>query len=139
MKYNKEELSKLAKGVFKDDKTSPSVYANEEGTFLNSDQYEERKKAGTHKSFVFEFKNPNVKPAPVADESAKDAEIAELKRSIADRDEALVDAHDHIKAQDARIDSLEHEISDIKQAALMATPALAPEPSKKKSTKTAKA
>lgn len=96
--YTKEEIAEFAKGVFGDDKTSPVIYANDTGKFLNHLQYEalqkdEKADEAYKKSFTYKFENPNVKKETVANEviiidgepiSAADAAklVADLKAEI---------------------------------------------------------
>lgn len=70
MTYTKEALAGLAKGVFADDKTSPSIYADAEGTFRNSTQYDALEEKD-QKKFPFEFKNLNRKEEPTAPEGGE--------------------------------------------------------------------
>lgn len=84
-KFNKEELTELAKGVFKDDKTSPSIYADEHGTFRNSVQYE-KMTAAEKKLFPFEFKNPNVKDSKKQEAESEKLEELEMKISRLEQD-----------------------------------------------------
>lgn len=119
IKYNKEELAELAKGDFRGSKNAV-LYAREDGTFLNERQYEESKKKGEHKDFVHVFKNPSMKPAPVAGSTEKDAQIADLKKEIAAKDELLEEAAARLDSNQETILGLRQEIADLKKAA--ATP-----------------
>ncbi len=105
-KYTKEELTELAKGVFCDDKTSPSIYANEEGTFRNSVQYDalpnksEDGKPGKD-SFLFEFKNPNVKAVDQSTTILIDGQeitIAQIKESYAQLESELIEANEKLRS-----------------------------------------
>jgi predicted RNase H-like nuclease (RuvC/YqgF family) len=87
--YTKEELNELAKGVFATDKTSPSIYANEEGTFRNAVQYEKMSDEDKAK-FPHAFKNPHVKQTA---ETVSDAKIEKK-----------------IKAYESTIETLEAEL-----------------------------
>lgn len=93
--YTEKELSELAVGVFRDDKTSPRIYADASGTFRTPQQYDELKKEGKHEPFKFVFENPNNKQVPKtqAEVDAKSAQrIAELEVQVAELESQLADA-----------------------------------------------
>jgi peptidoglycan hydrolase CwlO-like protein len=117
-KYTEEELAELAKGVFKDDKESPVVYADEFGTFRNSVQYEALKKEGKHTPFKYAFKNPSVKQSQSVDADKHAARISDLESQIEDlqdeRDAAQEKAEGAAKtidSQRSKIAALETDLS----------------------------
>lgn len=135
-KFTKEELAEFAIGVFKDDKESPSVYADSTGTFRNSLQFaamtvEDRE--GFH-----EFKNPNVKQVEASGEvkvivlgmalsgaeverliselkASSEAVVINLNASIAEANElrGKVTAHEAVAAAFAELKDLYEELKTI--------------------------
>lgn len=101
-KYSKQELAELAQGVFRDDKESPSIYANEEGTFRNSKQYAAM--SSDERKAFHEFKNPHV----------KESENDELKALFEKMEQQAV----QISAQADQIDALREQVD--KQAETIA-------------------
>lgn len=121
--YTEEQLAELAKGVFNDDKTSPSIYANEVGTFRNSVQYaamsDEEKK-----TFPFEFKNPNVKSVEV---SVVDTEAITALQSQLDEANAEIARLNGLKSISAAKDlQAQLDAANAKIAELTAAPTPAP-------------
>lgn len=88
VKYSKEELAELAKGVFKDDKESPAIYADEEGTFRNSLQFEAMT-AEERENFPFKFESPYHKKVE-EDEKPAGTIVVKGKEVTADEIEQLI-------------------------------------------------
>jgi hypothetical protein len=112
MKYSKEELAELAKGVFKDDKESPMVYADDEGTFRTPQQYAAMKKEGKHTGFTNVFKNPNVKEGTAA-APASDPEM-EKKLAEALKEIDRLNTLKSVKEAKAALDAKDAEIAELK-------------------------
>lgn len=115
-KYTEKELAELANGVFNDDKESPVVYADDNGTFRTPQQYEELKKKGQHIGFEFVFKNPNVTEAktvalPAADPEA-DKKIEALEKEIERLNElkTVKGAQEQLDAKDKTIADLQSKL-----------------------------
>lgn len=106
-KYTKDELKELAKGVFRSNNTTARIYAREDGTFINEEQYEERQKEGTHKDFNFKFDNPNVKQKAVDSGELEKVrkDLGEAKGLIEKQKKALV-------AKDAEIKKLKEQLKE---------------------------
>lgn len=113
--YTKEELAELAKGVFKDDKESPMIYADANGTFRTPAQYEALKKEGKHKDFSFEFKNPNVKSVKAEAADADPATAEKLAEALKEIDrlnglKSVTQAKAALEAKDVEIADLKKQI-----------------------------
>lgn len=119
MKYSEEELAELAKGVFRDDKTSPSIYADEEGTFKNSQQYDAMSDEEKEK-FPFEFKNPNVKETTLTTDPALAKENADLKAEI-ERLNGLKSVA-AVKAAEAEVTTLQSKVAELEAKIVELTP-----------------
>lgn len=143
-KYTKEELAERAKGVFRSNKSLAAVYASENGTFLNAKQYEAARKEGKHTGLI-EIKNPAAKVMLIVDESAKDAEIAELKKEVAGKDARIaelsdeISGYEHLKVENEKLQIENAKLrSSINGPSAPLADAKPPKATRKSSTKPAK-
>lgn len=85
-KYTEEQLSELAVSVFRDDKNAACYHADENGTFLNEDQYALRSDA--EKKAFKRFDNPNKAKVELSEEEKAAAAEAAAAKAAADAEKA---------------------------------------------------
>lgn len=100
-KYTNEELKALALDSLKGDTITSALYAYEDGTFLNPEQYKMLLKGDPKEAKeLYKIDNPNLKKSEDVIELKE--QVASLEKELADTKKALDAANEQIKKLTAK-------------------------------------